>query len=922
MTRSFEEDEVQEGATVRQGAAPVVLLHIDDDPLLPHGVRQALAADGYQWLHTSDPEQVMRHLAEQPPALVMMELELAECDGPDLLAGIVAETHGGVPVLVVTRADRSSGLHGEAIALGAADFLTKPVLPAELLERVHELAPPPAAAPTHGVPAAAADPADESGALGDRPVPELLARLHRRGASGVLTLHRGDRRIAVQLRNGTPIGVGTKGRVPPAAGAAEDPAETLLFEPFAWRDGAWSFHRGKKLAPAAARELGAEPAQLLARGVRRATPAEQVRDRLAKHATLYVSVAAVEGDPVAGADLSPEQRARLEEAAGRETLGELLDAGAFEEREIYASWVAGRVDFSAVPTLDLTELYEVAPGIGPEDEEEHQPPPAPAPGPEDAGASADDVLELPPEARVEPSCEAPPPEARVAAPRRTALRLRRSMGRRVPEDAGEDRAAAALDAAPGPEITAAKGADAEAPPSVEAGAEPAGAGDASRAASGEPRTSAGGRSATARPVARVRRAKLRAETPSPSRPSGAGSSDAPEPGASPRDTGPAAAPSARPAPTAAPAWEGSAAPRPAAEARAKGSGKTPAAAAGKAATKAAGKAAGKTADRAARQTAGRKRRRRPAGAAEEPAAPGAAKQPAAGSARSGSEEGAARPAPAAAKRSDIASRGAPGAVRGAAPAEGGTEQPTPSSDARAELARALRDLAQEVLPADDFGALGIEADASDEQVRAACERQLGRIPVGAFEASDLEVRARAERVRDRIQAARDHLEDPDRRRAYALLREEQAEENEVSSSAERALEGERWFRKGKGHLQNRRHEQAVEAFGMASHLDPEEGEYLAHLGYAMYLAAPGEDVVQREAMEHIANGIKRSPGREISYVFLGRLQKVRGDDEAARKLFGKALQLKPDCHSALQEMRLLEMRSRRGKGLLSRLLGS
>ena len=74
-------------------------------------------------------------------------------------------------------------------------------------------------------------------------------------------------------------------------------------------------------------------------------------------------------------------------------------------------------------------------------------------------------------------------------------------------------------------------------------------------------------------------------------------------------------------------------------------------------------------------------------------------------------------------------------------------------------------------------------------------------------------------------------------------------------------------------------------------------------------------------MEHIANGIKRSPNRELSYVFLARILKAKGESETAKKVLRKALRLKPDCHPAIQEMRLLELRARKGRGLLSRLLG-
>ena len=77
--------------------------------------------------------------------------------------------------------------------------------------------------------------------------------------------------------------------------------------------------------------------------------------------------------------------------------------------------------------------------------------------------------------------------------------------------------------------------------------------------------------------------------------------------------------------------------------------------------------------------------------------------------------------------------------------------------------------------------------------------------------------------------------------------------------------------------------------------------------------------MQREAMEHVASGIKRTPMNELSYVYLGRILKAKGDTDAAKKIFRRALRIKPDFHPALQELRLLEMRERKGGGLLSRL---
>ena len=56
----------------------------------------------------------------------------------------------------------------------------------------------------------------------------------------------------------------------------------------------------------------------------------------------------------------------------------------------------------------------------------------------------------------------------------------------------------------------------------------------------------------------------------------------------------------------------------------------------------------------------------------------------------------------------------------------------------------------------------------------------------------------------------------------------------------------------------------------------------------------------------------------VEWLHLGRIFNARGDTVAAKKIFRRALSLKPNSHPVLQEIRLLEMRER--KGIVSRLL--
>jgi CheY-like chemotaxis protein/tetratricopeptide (TPR) repeat protein len=655
--------------------APPLLLHIDERPDLPEGVAQALRRDGYLLEHTADPEQAMRLIEERRPALVLLEVVIESCDGLDLMAGIRDPQFGGVPVLAVTRAPRDSTIHGEAIALGVADFLTKPVRAADLLAAIREIAPAPTS--DRATPEAARAKVDLSGNLADTPMPELLARLRRRGANGVLATGHAGIRVGVQLRNGSPVAVSSSRR------DADQVAEVLLYETFRWEEGLYAFSEGRRLDSDATLELTGDPAGLLLAGVLDASPAGQVREGLAKRESLYVSVtqgaeAALE---VEGVGLTRRQRKQLENLGGADTLSVLLASKAFDARLVYALWVGGWLELRTPPTLTLTELLGDTAELEPELDE----------------------LELPQDELEPELCDLT--EARPAAKQPDAEKV----------------------------AAAPKQADA-------AAAEP-----------------------SSRQVAPLQ-------------------SD--------------------PAPT-----HGEIAP-----------------------------------------------------------------------------------------------------LR-AAPAED-----------HDQLSRSLRELAERVLGGDDFEALGVSPSASDQEVRSAFEGLLQEIPEIESTTANLMLAQRAKRIRSRIKAAYANLRDEEKRRAYSLLREEEQQDRKAKPSAERALEGERWFRKGNAHLERRRWAEAVEAFGMASHLDPEQGEYSSHLGYALYLSNPTDKVVQREAMEHVASGIKRSPKHALSYVYLGRMLKAKGDVEVAKKVFLKALRIEPDFHPAVQELRVLEMRERKGKGVLGRLL--
>ena len=831
---------------------PTLILHIDDRPELPDGFVERLAQEGYEFLQIADPEEAIRLVEERPPALVLMEIQLGSCDGLDLLAGIRDPDLGSLPVLVITRGPRDTAVHGEAIALGVADFLTKPVRAKELRAAIHEIAPPPERDAQEAAPVAGG----LSGELADTPMPELLARLRRRGANGVLTAGHAGIRVSVQLRNGSPVGVSSNRR--------ESVAEVLLYETFRWEEGRFDFSEQGWLESDAMLELAGDPAGLLLAGVLDASSARQVRDRLAKRESFYVSITEESESALKaeGIGFSSRQWKLLESLGGADTLSVLLESQVFDERLVYALWVGGWLELRTTPTLTLTELLSDVAELEPELE--------PAPALEDREQELEELWrareereqELEELGRAREEREQELEElgqtreerqqeleelgqtreereqeleelGRTREERQQELeelgRARKERQQELEElgRAREERQQELEELGRAreererelEELTRARKERARelkelSPPSDEPEPELDESGlNLDATALGEPELDELGLDLDA-PELGEPESERELSDPAQSEPEPA--LKEPEP--------------ARPKPVL------------------------------------------RRADRL--RTKPSRKQVDPVPAEPEP------------------------------KHGKIAPLGAP----------------QPASDRDAPT-RSLRELAERVLAGDDFQVLDITPPTSDREVRTAYERILQEVPEVEPTAANLVHAQHVKRIRSRIKAAFANLRDDERRRAYSLVREEEQQDRKAKPSADRALEGERWFRKGKAHLDRKRCAEAVEAFGMASHLDPEQGEYASHLGYALYLSNPNDGVVQREAMEHVACGIKRSPKHELSYVYLGRILKAKGDIDVAKKIFLKALRIKPDFHPAVQELRVIEMRESKGKGLLSRLVG-
>src|SRR4030043_1630910 len=94
----------------------------------------------FQVIRAADGQQAYEKFKEEKPDVVVLEAILPKIHGFDLTKRISEETHGRVPVIIVTGLYRGPQYRMEALStFGAADYLEKPVDKEKLLRAVMNL---------------------------------------------------------------------------------------------------------------------------------------------------------------------------------------------------------------------------------------------------------------------------------------------------------------------------------------------------------------------------------------------------------------------------------------------------------------------------------------------------------------------------------------------------------------------------------------------------------------------------------------------------------------------------------------------------------------------------------------------------------------------------------------------------------------
>jgi CheY-like chemotaxis protein/curved DNA-binding protein CbpA len=274
--------------------------------------------------------------------------------------------------------------------------------------------------------------------------------------------------------------------------------------------------------------------------------------------------------------------------------------------------------------------------------------------------------------------------------------------------------------------------------------------------------------------------------------------------------------------------------------------------------------------------------------------------------------------------------------RAGAPGRGARPGPAPDSAAaaaRARLAAAgvpdpqeaglrteLTAMAERLRDANFFDVLGISPEATDADVRRAYVDLAKRTHPDRFSGRSEAIKRLAEEIFGRVSEAHQTIADEDGRGRYRVELHQGARIEAELEEGRRALAAEQQFQKGMVALRARSFGEAFQAFRKAVELFPEEGEYLAHLGWSRYLSEPDLGPAQQEAIRALRRAVKLAPDSEKPYLLLGQVYKGIGQAELAERMFVRAVQQKSDCVEALRELRLINLRREKQKGLVRKLL--
>lgn len=217
--------------------------------------------------------------------------------------------------------------------------------------------------------------------------------------------------------------------------------------------------------------------------------------------------------------------------------------------------------------------------------------------------------------------------------------------------------------------------------------------------------------------------------------------------------------------------------------------------------------------------------------------------------------------------------------------------------------------------ASHFELLGVERSATAAQVRAAyfaLAKQLHPDRLAALGVVDED--RHAQRLFAQVNTAFSVLSEPQRRQEYEVLLARggeqalRAEQAQAEALAQRVLEAEEAFRRGERALERDQIPAAIRELQRAVELNPDEIEHHVALAWAQFCAAPDKQAVAAGTRKALERAIRSSPQLVTARFYLGRVERMLGNDHDAHRHFREVLEREPRHAGAGAELRVLEQR--------------
>ncbi len=103
------------------------ILIVDDNATNLKLVTYLMKSKGYDVTTALDAESALQIIADQPPRLILMDLQLPGIDGLELTRRLKADPATRGIVIVAVTAYAMKGDHDRALAAGCDDYVTKPI---------------------------------------------------------------------------------------------------------------------------------------------------------------------------------------------------------------------------------------------------------------------------------------------------------------------------------------------------------------------------------------------------------------------------------------------------------------------------------------------------------------------------------------------------------------------------------------------------------------------------------------------------------------------------------------------------------------------------------------------------------------------------------------------------------------------------